>query len=533
MRKILFFVALMFATIQATAAPVGLRTAQIEAQQFVQEQLYGGRLLAPITGEMKLAHVEMNSKMLDRPVFYIFNTKNGHVVVSGDDRAEKILGYGDYPLDYKNIPCNMKALFAMLKEQIEYLQAHEEMQAQAPSLMAPARIPSVEPLLTALWDQEAPYWNMCKISNNQCLTGCPATSAAMVFHYWKYPDFETPEVPAYRCELSTSMWGSASYVNVPALPPVTFDWAHMRDTYGSSYTTEEANAVATLMRYVGQAEHMAYGTSAAGGSGVDADSVILIANAFKLFGYDEETVRVVKKTSAYSGGTTLYTDAEWAAIMQDELAEGRPIVFCAIAGGFFGGGHAFNVDGYDANTNKYHINFGWSGAYNNYYALNSFTGQGSTFNQYQQMVIGIQPPLKMPRLRTDKSDLSMECFKNQTQSSKFTLKGSNLENDVTLTLNDENGVFVLDKTAITPDEDGKVNETVEVTYAPKAEGNYTAGDRRHDLSALDPVGNRKSMLFHDPTCDGVASMNPNNKVSLSSRGEAIAQGYKPCSACKP
>ena len=212
MRKILFFVALMFATIQATAAPVGLRTAQIEAQQFVQEQLYGGRLLAPITGEMKLAHVEMNSQKLDRPVFYIFNTNNGHVVVSGDDRAEKILGYGDYPLDYKNIPCNMKALFAMLKEQIEYLQAHEEMQAQAPSLMAPARIPSVEPLLTALWDQEAPYWNMCKINNNQCLTGCPATSAAMVFHYWKYPDFETPEVPAYRCELSTSMWGSASYV---------------------------------------------------------------------------------------------------------------------------------------------------------------------------------------------------------------------------------------------------------------------------------------------------------------------------------
>ena len=140
----------MFATIQATAAPVGLRSAQIEAQQFVQQQLYGGRLLAPITGEMKLAHVEMNSKMLDRPVFYIFNTNNGHVVVSGDDRAEKILGYGDYPLDYKNIPCNMKALFAMLKEQIEYLQAHEEMQAQAPSLMAPARIPSVEPLLTAL-----------------------------------------------------------------------------------------------------------------------------------------------------------------------------------------------------------------------------------------------------------------------------------------------------------------------------------------------------------------------------------------------
>ena len=71
------------------------------------------------------------------------------------------------------------------------------------------------------------------------------------------------------------------------------------------------------------------------------------------------------------------------------------------------------------------------------------------------------------------------------------------------------------------------------TVYDSAEGNYTAGGRRHDLSPLDPVGNRKSMLFHDPTCDGVASMNPNNKVSLSSRSEAIAQGYKPCSACKP
>ncbi len=474
MRKVLFFAAMLFAAIQTLAAPVDLRTAQAEAQTFVQQQLYSGKLRAPIAGELKLAHVEMNSKMLDRAAFYIFNTSNGYVVVSGDNRGEAILGYGDYPLDYNNIPCNMKALLGMLKEQIEYLQAHEELQVQAPSLMAPARIESVAPLLTALWDQEAPYWNMCKINNQQCLTGCPATSAAMVFHYWKYPDFETPEVPAYRCELSTSMWGSATYVNVAALPPVTFDWDNMLDNYSGNYTTEQGNAVATLMRYVGQAERMAYGTSAAGGSGVDADSVILIANAFKFFGYDEETVRVVKKTSAYSGGTTLYTDAEWAAMIQEELSEGRPIVFCAVAGGFFGGGHAFNVDGYDATTNKYHINFGWSGSYNNYYALNSFTGQGSTFNQYQQMVIGIQPPLKIPRLKTDKSEFSMECFKNNTDSGVFTLKGSHLEGNVTLTINDENGVFSIDKSSVTPDEEGKVNEAINVTYAPKTEGDYTA-----------------------------------------------------------
>ena len=474
MRRVLLCVAVLFAAIQLSASPVDMRTAQAKAQKFVQEKAYDGTLRAPISGQMKLAHAEMNSKMLDRAVYYIFNSSNGYVIVSGDDRAEEILGYGDAPLNINNIPCNMKAWLSNYKEQIEYLQAHEGLQVETPSMMAPSRIASVAPLLTALWDQEAPYWNQCIINGNQCLTGCPATSAAMVFYYWKYPDFETPEVPGYRCELSTSYWGGASYVNVAALPPVTFDWDNMKDSYSGNYTTAQGTAVATLMRYIGQAEHMAYGTSAAGGSGVDADSVSLIADAFKFFGYDEETVQVVKKTSAYSGGTTLYTDAEWAELIQTELAEDRPIVFCAIAGGMFGGGHAFNVDGYDATTNKYHINFGWSGSSNNYYALNAFNGSGSTFNQYQQMVIGVQPPLQTPRLKADQSELSMECYKNSTSSSKFTLNGRNLEGNVTITLNDENGVFSIDQNTLTPDADGKVNNTIHVTYAPKTEGEYTA-----------------------------------------------------------
>ncbi len=473
MKRILLLAAVLFAAIQLSAAPVNLATAQAKAQRFVHERMYDGKLRAPISGDLKLVHAEMNSQMMDRAAFYIFNTPNGYVVVSGDDRAEEILGYGDYPMDYNNIPCNMKMLLGMLKEQIEYLQAHEELQAYAPSLMAPNRIASVAPLLTALWDQEAPYWNQCVINNQQCLTGCPATSAAMVFHYWKYPDYETPTVPGYRCNLSTGYW-SSTYVNVAALPPVTFDWDNMLDKYTSGYNTTQANAVATLMRYVGQAEHMEYGTTSAGGSGVDADSVILIANAFKLFGYDEETVRVVKKTSAYEGGQTLYTNEEWAAIMQEELDEGRPIVFCGIAGGFFGGGHAFNIDGYDASTNKYHINFGWSGDSNNYYALNSFTGAGSTFNQYQQMVIGIQPPIQSPRLKADASNLSMECFKNQTATSTFKVTGRNLEGNVTLTLVDETGVFSIDKTNVAPDADAKVSEPITITYAPQTEGTYTA-----------------------------------------------------------
>ena len=470
MRRILLCAAVLFAAIQTWAAPVDVKTAKSHAQSFITQKLYDGKLRAPISGELKMVHAEMNSKMLDRAVYYVFNTPNGFVIVSGDDRAEQILGYGDRPLDMNNIPTNMRAWLGTYKDQIEYLQAHEGLQVETPSMMAPSlTTPSVEPLLTAMWDQEAPYWNQCKINGTQCLTGCPATSAAMVLHYWRYPDFPTPEVPAYRCDMSSG-W-SSNYVNVPALPSVMFDWDNMLDVYTSGYTTAQADAVATLMRYVGQAEHMSYG---ADGSGIDADSVHLIVDMFKLFGYDEETTRMVKKTSAYSGGQTLYTDAEWAAMIQEELVEGRPIVFCAVSGGWFGGGHAFNVDGYDSSTNKYHINWGWSGSYNNYFALNAFNGGGSTYNQYQQMVIGVQPPIVAPRLRADANELSMSCYKNNTATATFNIVGRNLEDNVTLTLNDENGVFSIDKTSLAPDEDDRVTQAIIVTYAPTTEGDYTA-----------------------------------------------------------
>lgn len=470
MKKFLFIAFTLFAALQMWAGPVDMMTARETAQRFVQQRNYSGQLRAPLSGQLTLAHTELNSQRADLAVFYVFNTPNGFIIVSGDDRAEPILGYGDKPLDMNIIPCNMRAWLGTYKEQIEYLQAHEGMVVEAPSLNAPSlQTASVAPLLTAKWDQESPYWNQCKINNTQCLTGCPATSAAMVFYYWKYPDFETPEVPAYRFNMSSG-W-SSNYVNVAALPPVTFDWDNMKDTYTSgSYTTVEATAVATLMRYVGQAEHMEYGSD---GSGIDADSVILIVNAFKLFGYDEETVRMVKKTSSYSGGTTLYTDAEWAAMIQEELEEGRPIVYCAISGGWLGGGHAFNVDGYDASNNKYHINWGWSGDYNNYFALNAFNGAGSTYNQYQQMVIGIQPATKMPRLKLSTKSLEMECFKGQSVSTTFTLKGTNLEGDATLTLDDPNGVFTLDENTL-PMDNAKEGKTYTVTYTPLAPTSYTA-----------------------------------------------------------
>ena len=470
MKKFLFMLTAAVAAMSLSAAPVDPTAAAKSAMRFLSHDNHG-MINLPRTDNLKLVKAEMSRVKSGEAVYYIFTSPNSYVIVSGDDRAVDILAYGDYCLDLNNIPLGLQDMLNQYRDAMEFLQKNPTLKVDpvpSPQNTPSLRASSVGPLLTCNWDQEAPYYNQCKIDGTQCLTGCPATSAAMVFYYWKFPTDPTPVIPAYECYLSTSWWGG-SYVHVDALPSVTFDWDNMLDDYTSGYNTAQGDAVATLMRYVGQAEHMEYGVS---GSGIDADSVSLIADAFLLMGYDPESVQVVKKTSAYSGGQTLYTDAEWAEILQTEILAERPIVFCAVDGSG-NGGHAFNVDGYDSSTNKYHINFGWSGEGNDWCSLNAFGYSYYNFDTYQQAVIGIQPPLQGPGIKVSPSKLNMEALAEQSSTATFKVKGQDITGNITLTLNDPNGCFAIDANSVDASdfEEGKV---ITVTYAPATSGTHTA-----------------------------------------------------------
>ena len=472
MKKILFLLTAMIVAMSLSAAPVDQVTAKKKAESFLK-QMYGDKIMSPGALNPVLLKAEMGNVKITEPVYYIYNTSTSFIVVAGDDRADEILMVGDRPLkDVNNLPLGMRDMLGQYKDQIMYLQEHPGIGSKV--LLSEANMPKLRagtygPLLTCNWDQEAPYWNQCKFGNYQCLTGCPATSASMVFYFWKYPTAATPAVPGYRSTISYSSYGSTNYTH-SALPSTTFDWANMLDSYTGSYTTAQGNAVATLMHYVGQAEHMGYGTSSAGGSGVSVDSVSNIRNAFTFFGYDSSTTRFVKKTSAYSGGSTLYTDAQWAALIQEEMAAGRPIVFCAVSSN--AGGHAFNVDGYRSSDNKYHINFGWSGDGNAWCSLNAFGYSSYNFNVYQQMVIGIQPPsgsTATPTLSVSPSSLSFSTTAGQTVSKTFTVTGTNLTGNVTLTKTDANSAYTISPTTISASAAAS-GATVTVTYKPTAAG---------------------------------------------------------------
>ena len=382
MKKLLILFALLCVAIQVMAADVSVSMASSSAQRFLASHS-GKNAFNAAVPTIKWVHQEINSSRANQAVYYVVNTDRGFAVVAGDDRAQEILAYSNHPLDdMNNLPENMKFWLNNYKQQIEYLQAHPGWVVENPALKV-NRTESIEPMLVAMWNQGYPYYNQCPMDGDRRgQTGCAATSLAQVFYKWQYPTQPTPEIPGYTTR--------TRHFELPTLPSITFDWANMLPEYNFSATETQRNAVAWLMRYIGQAEQMDYTNE---GSEAWEDDIL---RACHLFGYVGAHVEYKAKLNFDTNGEDmLISDADWSVMLQDELAAGRPVVYCAYSysnayNSFYG--HAFNVDGYDATTGMYSINWGWGGTGNGYFALRAFSNQGYSYNLGELMVMGIEPP---------------------------------------------------------------------------------------------------------------------------------------------
>ncbi len=456
MKKIVMLAAAsLLATIQLFAAPVDAVTAQATAKRYLQASARRGHA-APAALDVKLVLTEKNQVNTNQAAYYIFNTSDSYVIVSGDDRAREVLAHGDRPLDINNIPCNMQLWLEGYRKQIEFLQAHPDYVVDNGT---PNRTPitgeSVDPLLSAMWDQGEPYNRECPMSGTSlAVTGCGATSLAMIFHYWKFPTETTPSVPGYTTQSES--------ITLETLPPTTFDWDNMLDRYRGGYNDTQASAVAHLMRYIGQSERMDYSSSSSGTGSYD------IWQTIRRFGYDPDAM-LLSKDSWW--GDENYDDEEWGMLIQEELLSHRPVLMCAYTPTW--SGHAFNIDGYDASDDTYHINWGWSGTGNANYALNAFRGGGEVFNINQQIFIGIEPPATVPTIKARASRLRTTAYVDSVATAEFTVKGTLLTSDVTLTLNDENGVFAINTDHISQ-QNLKNGMRVTVTYQSSAVGTHHA-----------------------------------------------------------
>ena len=354
-------VACLAMAMDVAAINVNVHEAQNKALQFLKNR--SRTTLSAPAQQLRLAHAEkskVDSRFND---YYIFNTEDGSafVIVAGDDRAVDVLAYGTHAIDMNHVPCNMQWMLNHYKKQIDFLRSHPDLKVAA------ARQSSVvvSPLVSCAWSQSSPFNNQCPTSGTQhCLTGCVATAMAQVMYYWKYPDV-APAMDSYTSEVNG--------VTVGALPGGPFDWDNMLDVYPTNATAEQKNAVAMLMRYCGQASRMGYATN---GSGAYSEDELA---GMKLFGYNADAELLDRDD---------YSAEEWAAMIEAQLTAGCPILYGGVDANK-NAGHAFVVDG--CGGGMYHVNWGYSGSGNGYFALDAFTTMNLTYSSEQQMLYQVYP----------------------------------------------------------------------------------------------------------------------------------------------
>ena len=479
---------LTMVSLNASAGNINANAARAAANSFIKQQS-AATFKAVALADLKLAHAEASSKVNGAIDYYVFNIDGGgFIIIAGEDRATAVLGYSDKGhLDFKNLPSNLKALLNGYKAEIEFLQTYEgnDQEIVSPTINSSF----VNPLIKTTWGQETPYNLQCPTKNGElCVVGCVATAMAQVMYYWKYPT-ECSSLNGY----DGGWWGG---MTVPALPATTFDYNKMLLSYchwdwdnsqliQDTYTDEQAQEVAKLSRYCGQAVEMDYDPEGSGAYTWNQYDAMI-----NTFGYSSNAEDVSRDGSWWSGGGG-YTTAEWEAMMKEELEAGRPILYSASDPS--AGGHAFICDGF--NTDGYfHFNYGWYGTCDGWYLSTSLRmvhrdGDQLNFSSSHEMLIGMVPP-SFCILNAESIDADNELIvlgdNLATIGQNVTIRTSYRSVKFMFNLTDENGNSVANGNTITVNvanfmQGSNVNGTITLPTTLD-QGNYDVNMNYYDMS---------------------------------------------------
>ncbi|MBQ3673146.1 MAG: C10 family peptidase [Paludibacteraceae bacterium] len=418
MRKLfLGFIALVLAVSLYAESRTAEEAASIAAA-FVNNQpaLRKAHKSAQSAASMRLAFTRQKDASQEN-AFYVFNRadKAGFIIVSADDRtAEDVLGYSDGGADFdiNSINPNLRFWLNRYAEEISVINEDTKVASQPRKAK---QVTAIAPLLKnsngeeITWYQEAPYNNYCPIDqrdNTRSLTGCVATATSAIMYKWQHPaqghgtrSYTWKDCKNDDCTQSWSITVTSDF------DTVTFDWANLLPAYdGKSYTEAQSKAVASLMYNVGVAAKMQYGGDANNGSGAWTDDMGYGLQNYFDYEFDKFITMYAENdygTAAVSPAEFDVTTAQFISYFNADLEAGRPILM----GGedtSGGGGHEFVCDGRDAN-NKFHINWGWEGDCNGYFALTALepTGTSYDFSSNLDALIGLRPAVVLPDANVD------------------------------------------------------------------------------------------------------------------------------------
>ena len=102
----------------------------------------------------------------NRPFAYLFSSaQDGFMLVSADDNARPLLGYGDSELSKEAIPEHLIRWMEQYGNEIEMASGHENKRMRKTSSKRPHRQP-IAPLCKTLWG-----WAILTMRNARCLRG--------------------------------------------------------------------------------------------------------------------------------------------------------------------------------------------------------------------------------------------------------------------------------------------------------------------------------------------------------------------------
>lgn len=302
--------------------------------------------------------------------FYIFDLKPvGFVLVSYHQNLIPILGYSfEYNIDFNDLPKQLDKIIESYRQNIESIVSNNISSTEYVNnlwnqylinnnLIRETR--DVAPLITANWNQGGEWNNQCP---GEALVGCVAVAMGQVMYYWKNPI--QPE-------------GYAQYYDVDFGPiGVNFDnYVYNYENMLDNNATEDSQL---LLYHAGVAVNMDYSYSGSGASvcweGPSAQDAL--SNNFNFI----DEVGCESKLN--------YNDDEWSSLLKNQIDNGWPVIYRGY-GENDGGGHAWNIDGYQ--SEYLHCNWGWGGSSNGYFYFNNLNGDGFSFIESQAALINIFP----------------------------------------------------------------------------------------------------------------------------------------------
>ena len=314
--------------------------------------------------------LSLSAEIGDAAPLYVFGDEEGNALITtSDGDLPAIIGVCEADhLD--NMPPAMAAWLEETEREVKNYQAAPKpkgiVKAKAVVDVEPKekRI-SVGPLIKATWNQGAPYNQDLKFDGKSVIVGCNAVAIGMILLYWAKKGYRR------GCTATKAYTSKTAKYKVPSLPSVTvFDWDNM--TFGKPTTSAQKKAVAGMLRHIGYALQSDY-TSNLTTAPVANDVTVL-----------SKSVRMgeLKRILARSGYTA------WEQAIYNEIANERPVLVLGCTSS--GGCHIFIVDGYNADTDMYHVNWGWGGSCNGYFKLSVLDATSSkAYSSNKQAIVGI------------------------------------------------------------------------------------------------------------------------------------------------